>query len=476
MEVVAGEPDTCGLQSAPSDYSDLHVIKVEPEALEALDRKDLPIIKVEPEALEALDQKGSLVKIERPDWDSVDTAGTQPEYTQKNPDTSVPGCSRNVQVGLHTEKQDQQPCNMKPKRSFNHTRTGYFEKFCKHGEKSRVAKKSCHTSKFLQGELKGHLVEKPYKCKYCNKSFSKSRFVKYHMHIHTGERPYECTVCNKAFTQSGRLQSHLKIHTEEGTYKCTICNKAFTRSNHLHSHMRIHTGERPYKCTICSKTFTRSSHLHSHLRIHTGERPYKCTICNKTFTRSSNLQSHIRMHTGEKPYNCTVCKKAFSHVSDLKRHVRIHTGERPYNCTFCNKTFSQLSNLKQHSRIHTEDIHIHNIENKALRQNMGLTHKKEKTALLFEVSVPSEFGLNNVEIRKMTKYQDLKNELKRTWKLKRADIVPVRAGATGVMKNLAEILKTLPGIITTNKLQLEAVQGSMPILKTKKLHNLVLET
>ena len=100
---------------------------------------------------------------------------------------------------------------------------------------------------------------------------------------------------------------------------------------------------------------------------------------------------------------------------------------------------------------------------------------------MIEVSFPSDFGLNNMEIRKMTKYQDRKSEVKRTWKLKSADIVPVISGATGVIKkNLTEILKTLPGIITTNKLQLDAVQGSLPILKTTnmkttKLHNLVLE-
>ena len=66
----------------------------------------------------------------------------------------------------------------------------------------------------------------------------------------------------------------------------------------------------------------------------------------------------------------------------------------------------------------------------------------------------------------MTKYQDLKNEVKRSWKLKNSKIVPVIAGATGMMtKNLTEILKTIPGNIITNKLQLEGVWGSSKILK-----------
>ena len=66
----------------------------------------------------------------------------------------------------------------------------------------------------------------------------------------------------------------------------------------------------------------------------------------------------------------------------------------------------------------------------------------------------------------MTKYQDLKNEVKRSWKLKNAKVVPVILGASGMMtKNLTEIFKTTPGNIITNELQLEAVRGSVTILK-----------
>ena len=69
-------------------------------------------------------------------------------------------------------------------------------------------------------------------------------------------------------------------------------------------------------------------------------------------------------------------------------------------------------------------------------------------------------------MRKMTKYQDLKkNDVKRMWKFKKAEIVPVIVGATGMIeKTLTEYLKTIPGNITTNKLQVEAVMGSVKIL------------
>ena len=41
----------------------------------------------------------------------------------------------------------------------------------------------------------------------------------------------------------------------------------------------------------------------------------------------------------------------------------------------------------------------------------------------------------------MTKYQDLKNEVKRSWKLRNAKVVPVRAGTGMMTKNLTEILE-----------------------------------
>ena len=67
----------------------------------------------------------------------------------------------------------------------------------------------------------------------------------------------------------------------------------------------------------------------------------------------------------------------------------------------------------------------------------------------------------------MTKYQDLKHEVKRSWSLTNAKVVPVMMkNLMGMMtKNFTEILKTIPGNNTTNKLQLEAVQGSVTILQ-----------
>ena len=81
-----------------------------------------------------------------------------------------------------------------------------------------------------------------------------------------------------------------------------------------------------------------------------------------------------------------------------------------------------------------------NIENEALRPDIIVT-KKEQKALLIEVLIAVMFGLNDAENKKMTKHQDLKNEVRRSWKLKNAKVAPVTAGAAVMMiKNLTEIL------------------------------------
>ena len=50
--------------------------------------------------------------------------------------------------------------------------------------------------------------------------------------------------------------------------------------------------------------------------------------------------------------------------------------------------------------------------------------------------------------------------------MKKAEIIPVIVGATGMRKKtLNEYLKIIPGNITTKELQVEAVTGPVKILK-----------
>uniref|UniRef100_A0A8C4R8W4 C2H2-type domain-containing protein n=1 Tax=Eptatretus burgeri TaxID=7764 RepID=A0A8C4R8W4_EPTBU len=162
-----------------------------------------------------------IVKVEHEELDALDHKGSQTDPVQKNSDTSVPGCSPNVQEKQEQEKrlhiEKQQLSTNKPQHSLNCTRTDRGDKLSEHGEKSTVAEKPSPTSKLLQRNLNKYMVEKPYKCKICNKSFSKPCLLKYHVHIHTGEKPHECTVCKKSFSQLSNLKRHVRLHTRRET-------------------------------------------------------------------------------------------------------------------------------------------------------------------------------------------------------------------------------------------------------------------
>ena len=89
----------------------------------------------------------------------------------------------------------------------------------------------------------------------------------------------------------------------------------------------------------------------------------------------------------------------------------------------------------------------------ARRPDIVIIDKKEKTTTLIDIAVPYDTRIEEKEIEKITKYQDLKIEIQRCWQTK-TTVVPIVVGALGAMpKGLTENLKKLgcenlhPGLI-----------------------------
>ena len=106
------------------------------------------------------------------------------------------------------------------------------------------------------------------------------------------------------------------------------------------------------------------------------------------------------------------------------------------------------------------------IESGAVKPDIVVWDRKERSAIIIDVSVPSDFGINRAELEKVTKYQDLKNALRESWDLKEIDAIPVIVGATCVMKdNIQAYLDRIPGEPQRHKCQTAAIRGTLSLLK-----------
>ena len=88
------------------------------------------------------------------------------------------------------------------------------------------------------------------------------------------------------------------------------------------------------------------------------------------------------------------------------------------------------------------------------RPDLILVDKKAKSCVIIDVAVPGDCSIRDKEIEKIEKYQNLKRELKRLWSLKKAEVVPVVAGALGCIR------KGFSGWMDTLGIKLECWNGT----------------
>ena len=109
-------------------------------------------------------------------------------------------------------------------------------------------------------------------------------------------------------------------------------------------------------------------------------------------------------------------------------------------------------------KIQTDKHLAHNIPD--------ITVVEKKQVWLVDVAIPGDSRIQQKEVEKITKYQDLKIEVERLWERK-ATVVPVVIGALGAIpRDLTKHLNTL-GLdkITPSQLQKAALLGTAHILR-----------
>ena len=67
----------------------------------------------------------------------------------------------------------------------------------------------------------------------------------------------------------------------------------------------------------------------------------------------------------------------------------------------------------------------------AKRPDIVPTDKKERKEIIIVIAVPADVRVGEKEREKVEKYQDLKREIGRLWRLKMVEVVPIVIGALG---------------------------------------------
>ena len=65
------------------------------------------------------------------------------------------------------------------------------------------------------------------------------------------------------------------------------------------------------------------------------------------------------------------------------------------------------------------------------RPDIIVIDKKERKGIIIDIAAPADVRVGEKEREKVEKYQDLKREIGRLWKLKMVEVVPVVIGALG---------------------------------------------
>ena len=105
-------------------------------------------------------------------------------------------------------------------------------------------------------------------------------------------------------------------------------------------------------------------------------------------------------------------------------------------------------------------------ENKARKPDTAVVNKNGRSCAIIDIAMPEDIGVSQKEKDKIERYQELKTEIKRMWKIRSIKFIPVVVLALdSTLKKLKNRIEELGVVKSTTLLQKTALLGVARILR-----------
>ena len=102
----------------------------------------------------------------------------------------------------------------------------------------------------------------------------------------------------------------------------------------------------------------------------------------------------------------------------------------------------------------------------ARRPDIDFIDKKEREVVIIDVAIPGDDRVKDKELEKVEKYQLLKDEIEKVWRMRKVIVIPVVIGALGAVSvNFKEYMKRIGVNVKLEVIQKTALLGTAKILR-----------